>query len=75
MIEELVPGALAQDPARGFATRFVTAYANDDADTAVGLYKAARHAGVVPFTESVHALLATVASLTALALEETAPGS
>ncbi|MFD6375404.1 hypothetical protein [Streptomyces sp. KR2] len=64
---ERSPGALAADPAKGFAARFLIAYANDDRDTTLALFQAALHTDGDQYVDSVCALLAQVASLCRLA--------
>ncbi|MFE9199961.1 hypothetical protein ACFYMH_28470 [Streptomyces albidoflavus] len=66
-LQELSPGALAADPAKGFAVRFLIAYANGDRDTTLSLFQAALHADGDQYVDSVCALLAQVASLCRLA--------
>lgn len=67
-----IADAFADDPHRLFAGRFLTAYANGDADMCRALYRAAETAGEDDLTDSVCALVAHVARLfrrAALALE------
>ncbi|WP_239934214.1 hypothetical protein [Streptomyces sp. CBG31] len=66
-LKELSPGALAADPAKGFAVRFLIANANGDRDTTLALFQAALHADGDQYVDSVCALLTQVASLCRLA--------
>ncbi|MFP3990679.1 hypothetical protein U9R90_25080 [Streptomyces sp. E11-3] len=56
------------DPAEVFATRFIVAYANDDKDTAIALFRAALESSDEEYVSSVAQLLATAASLANSAL-------
>jgi hypothetical protein len=71
-MQELQPGALAADPPKTFATRFLIAYCNDDKDTAPALFRAALEAGGTQYVDSVLALLADVAGISRLAFDQTA---
>jgi hypothetical protein len=70
VFQELQPGALADDPARTFAMRFLTAWANGDTDTTNALFTAATHASNEQYIDSVCALFADVIGITRLALDE-----
>lgn len=70
VLEELVPGAVTDDPAKGFALRFLTAYANGDTTTTLALFNAALDASDDEFCDSICALLANVAGLARLALKQ-----
>lgn len=70
VLQELVPGAMAGDPAKAFSLRFLTAHANDDRQTAMALFNAAVEGSDAEFCDSVCSLLADVASLARLALKE-----
>lgn len=72
VIEELKPGALSNNPPKAFAARFLIAYCNDDRDTSPALFRAALEAGPEQFVDSVSALLADVAGIARLALDQTA---
>jgi len=65
---EQLPGTVA-DPAKTFAIRFIVAYANDDRDGALALFRAALESSSDDYVSSVAALLATAASLANGALE------
>lgn len=69
VLQELVPGAVTDDPAKGFALRFLTAYANGDTTTTLALFNTALNASDNEFCDSICALLAQVAGLARLALE------
>ncbi|MFJ9448205.1 hypothetical protein ACIRRH_41275 [Kitasatospora sp. NPDC101235] len=71
---ELAPGAFAADPAEAFAMRFLVAYSNGDTDTCLALFETALAAGGEQYVGSVVALLAAVARLVRLALDEKAAG-
>ncbi|MFI1165587.1 hypothetical protein ACH4UM_18725 [Streptomyces sp. NPDC020801] len=68
-IEEL-QGSLTDDPPKAFAARFLIAYCNDDKDTAPALFRAALEAGGVQYVDSVCALVADVAGIARLALDQ-----
>jgi len=70
VLEQLKPGALDGDPAGAFAMRFLIAYANRDSANCLALYDAAWKASDDEFVESVSALLAEVAGITRLALDQ-----
>lgn len=72
-IQELQPGAMAAEPSRTFAARFLIAYCNDDKDTALALFKAALEAGDVEYVDSVCTLLVDVAGIARLALDAPQP--
>ncbi|MEU0317086.1 hypothetical protein [Nocardioides sp. NPDC006273] len=69
VMQELVPGATADDPAEAFALRFLTAWANGDRATTLALFNAALDASDEEYVSSVGALLANVAGLCRLALK------
>jgi len=69
-LEQLKPGALDDDPAKAFALRFLIAYANGDTDTCLALYDSAWKASDEQFIDSVSTLLADVAGITRLALDQ-----
>lgn len=69
-MEQLKPGALDSDPPKAFAARFLVAYANGDEDTCLALYDAAYKASDEEYVESIAALLADVAGITRLALDQ-----
>jgi hypothetical protein len=69
VIQELIPGATAADPAEAFALRFLTAWANGDRVTTLALFNTALDASDDEYVSSVGALLANVAGLCRLALE------
>ncbi|MGW3072327.1 hypothetical protein [Kitasatospora sp. NPDC001132] len=71
---ELVPGAFAAVPDEAFAMRFLVAYSNGDTDTCLALFETALQAGGEQYVASVTTLLATVARLVRLALDEKAAG-
>ncbi|MFF7991727.1 hypothetical protein ACFZDG_18280 [Kitasatospora xanthocidica] len=71
---ELAPGAFAADPAEAFAMRFLVAYSNGDTETCLALFETALRAGGEQYVGSVVALLAAVARLVRLALDEKAAG-
>lgn len=64
------PGVFDKDPAQTFSARFIVAYANDDTDTCLALYRAATHASDEQYVDSVLALLKDTAMLLKLAEEE-----
>jgi hypothetical protein len=70
VIEELQPGAMAADPPKAFAARFLIAYCNDDRETAPALYRAALEAGDEQYIDSMCALLVDVAGISRLALKD-----
>lgn len=70
VLEEIRPGSLGKDPAKTFSVRFLTAYASGDNETCLALYQAAVNATDEEYVDSVLALLADVASILRLALEE-----
>lgn len=70
VLEELEPGALAGNPPKAFAVRFLIAYANGDTSTCLALYNTALKASGEEYVASVCALLADVAGIARLALEE-----
>jgi hypothetical protein len=70
VFEELQPGALADDPARAFSMRFLTAWANGDRDTTDALFTAATHASNEQYIDSVCALFVDVIGITRLALDQ-----
>lgn len=70
VMEQLKPGALNDDPPKAFAARFLVAYANGDTDTCLALYDAAFKASDDEYGESIVALLADVAGITRLALDQ-----
>lgn len=74
-LEEMRPGAIVNDPAGGFAARFMVAYGNDDRPTTLALFDAALHAGPERYVESVCALLKQTAGLYRLVIEEQGAGS
>ncbi|MFJ5259122.1 hypothetical protein ACIQAC_01425 [Streptomyces sp. NPDC088387] len=57
------------DPAEVFATRFIVAYANDDRDNTIALFRAALESSDEEYVSSVAQLLATAASLANSALK------
>ncbi|SDM47316.1 hypothetical protein SAMN04487981_101636 [Streptomyces sp. cf386] len=59
---QMLPGK-SPDPAEVFATRFIVAYANDDKDTAIALFRGALESSDEEYVSSVAQLLATAASL------------
>lgn len=59
------------DPCEVFATRFIVAYANDDKDTTLALFRAALESSDEEYVSSVAQLLGTAASLANSALEHT----
>lgn len=67
-IQELQPGALADNPPEAFALRFLSAYCNDDAETAPALFRAALDAGPEAYVDSTASLLFNVAGIAKLAL-------
>jgi len=69
-MEQLVPGALEEDPPKAFAMRFLVANANGQRDTTLALYDAAYRASDEEYVDSVSALLVTVAGIIRLAIEE-----
>lgn len=69
VMQELVPGATADDPPATFALRFLTAWANGDRATTLALFEAALSASDEEYVSSVGALLANVAGLCRLALK------
>ena len=70
VFQELQPGALADDPARTFSMRFLTAWANGDTGTTDALFSAATRASSEEYVDSVCALFADVVGITRLALDE-----
>ncbi|MFJ2675085.1 hypothetical protein [Streptomyces sp. NPDC087525] len=70
VLQELEPGAALADPHRAFALRFLTAYANNDQPMTLALFDTALAAGGEQYVESVCALLAEVAGLCRLALDQ-----
>lgn len=72
---ELEPGALGKDPARQFAMRFLVAYSNGDTEMCLALYDATVRATDDEYVDSICALLATVAELARLALDEKRKGT
>ncbi|NUR04361.1 MAG: hypothetical protein HOY79_50010 [Streptomyces sp.] len=72
VLEELKPGTFADDPAKAFAARFLVAWCNDDRDTTVALFNAALRSE--QYVESVSALLANVAGIVRLGLDEKKKG-
>lgn len=69
-LEMLAPGE--SDPAETFAVRFIVAYANDDQDQALALFRASLEASSDEHVSSVSQLLATAVSLAHTALREAA---
>ncbi|MCI3153197.1 hypothetical protein ELQ39_15800 [Streptomyces sp. GB4-14] len=72
VIEELQPGSLSNHPPKAFAARFLIAYCNDDRETPPALFRAALEAGPEQYVDSLCALLADVAGIARLALDQTA---
>ena len=70
VFQELEHGAVNRDPAKAFAIRFLTAYANGDTQTTLALFNAALAASDEQYVSSTAALLANVAGLARLALEK-----
>ena len=70
VLQELVPGATDHDPPKAFALRFLTAWANSDRATTLALYNTALQASDEEYVSSVAALLADVAGLCRLALDQ-----
>ncbi len=73
IMQELVPGAMGDDPAKAFSMRFLIAWANDDRDTTQALFSAATHASNEQYIDSVCALFADAIGITRLALEQRKP--
>lgn len=71
VLEQIKPGALADDPPKTFALRFLVAYANGDTDTAMALFNAALASEGDQYVDSVCALLADAAGLCRLARDKT----
>lgn len=71
VIEEMQPGALSDDPPKAFAARFLIAYCNDDKKTAPALFRAALESGPEQYVDSMCALIADVAGIARLALDQT----
>lgn len=69
-MQELVPGALSEDPPKAFAMRFLVAYANKDMPACLALYEAAYRASDEQYVDSIAALLADVAGIARLAIEQ-----
>ncbi|WP_435279287.1 hypothetical protein [Streptomyces sp. 1222.5] len=69
-LEILKPGN--SDPAETFAVRFIVAYANDDQDQALALFRASLEASSEEHVSSVSQLLATSVSLARTALTDPA---
>jgi hypothetical protein len=67
-IQPLVAGALEDDPAQAFATRFLVAHCNGDAASAKAQYEVALRAGPDVFVGGVCRLVADVAGLANAAL-------
>lgn len=70
VFEEMEPGALADDPPKAFAMRFLIAYCNGDRDTTLALWGASLKASDEEHVASVCALLVDVAGITRLALDQ-----
>jgi hypothetical protein len=70
VLQPLVPDAVDRDPAKAFSMRFLIAYANGDRDTTLALFDAALASGGDQYVDSVSSLLADVAGITRLALEQ-----
>jgi hypothetical protein len=70
VFQELQPGTLADDPAKAFSMRFLTAWANRDTDTTDALFTAATRASGEEYVDSVCALFADVVGITRLALDQ-----
>jgi len=70
ILEDLKPGTPDKSPAETFAVRFITAYANDDRDTAPALFRAAIEAGPEQYVDSVCALLGNAAQLRRLSMQD-----
>lgn len=62
-LAEARPGANEDDPYGTFAMRFIVAYANDDRDTCMALFKAAMSVGGDHFTRCVSVLLIQAAQM------------
>lgn len=72
ILEEIKPGAFAEDPPKAFAARFLIAWCNGDRDTTLALFDAALRSD--QYVESVSALLADVAGILRLGLDEQKKG-
>jgi hypothetical protein len=70
VLQPLVPGAVDQDPAKAFSMRFLIATANGDRPTTLALFNAALHAGGDEYVDSVGSLLADVAGITRLVMDQ-----
>ncbi|MEU1853971.1 hypothetical protein ABZ499_33110 [Streptomyces sp. NPDC019990] len=69
MIQQLGPGAL-DNPAQGFASRFLVAYCNGDRDTARAHWETALQAGPEAFIGGVCQLLIDVAGLARAVIQQ-----
>jgi hypothetical protein len=69
-LQQLVPGSLDEDPPKAFAARFLVAYSNRDTKTALALFQTALEADCDQYVASIGALLATVAGISRLAIEQ-----
>ncbi|WP_413102263.1 hypothetical protein [Streptomyces sp. Inha503] len=69
-IQPLKPGAVDENPPKAFAVRFLIAYANGDQQTTLALFNAALHSDGNQYVDSVCALLADVAGITRLAIDQ-----
>lgn len=70
VFEELTPGAMAEDPPKAWAMRFLVAYANDDTPSTLALFETALKASDEEYVSSVAALLVNVTGLLRLSLDE-----
>jgi hypothetical protein len=70
VMQQLHPGVLAKDPPKAFAMRFLVASANQDTATCLALYEAAYKASDDEYVDSIGALLADVAGIGRLAIEQ-----
>jgi hypothetical protein len=70
VLQQLQPGALDDDPPKAFAARFLVAYSNGDTDTALALFQTALESDDDQYVASIGALLATVAGVSRLAIEQ-----
>lgn len=69
-LQQMQPGALDDDPPKAFAARFLVAHCNRDTETALALFQAALESDDDQYVASVGALLATVAGISRLAIDE-----
>jgi hypothetical protein len=69
-LHQLQPGALDDDAPKAFAARFLVAHCNKDSKTALALFQAALESDDEQYVASIAALLATVAGISRLAIDQ-----